>query len=484
MRNSLFKGLGCFLIIILLLMPVYIVLLTPQAEYVYYGVIPERTYQYTPVSETDLSKGWVLLETSVVDHGYLSILALEDGTIVRVYTLPDKRLVSEETLNAMGKVYVRLPNGTMFKIVSSKLVSVLIISPPPRGGIPGVNATESPGPMGFYTSVEGTYVSKEFVIEASQGFTGFGYMVFAIEDSTVTLTDENGGSQSFNLKANSFKELQLKSLTAYRIVSTGNIMVQAGTPTLWDSRSFFIPSAEGGFIGRRFYTRTSQTFDVKEENEFIIFALEDAKVTVWDLKTQKIVSEFNVKVGEPVRTKLTAVEATPGIAAIALDSDKPITVQYLHSGSIKRSYSLADQGVGFTYMGIRPNEDTPFFLPTNSTIYAYLFTSEAANIVVDDVPMTLSPDVPWLISTPGPHTVRSNKNLVLLLLHYPLIPEGQGINGFGVPVPCVQTVSVTPSVTLHPISGEGFTLPLNYIIILVVLLVVVMVAVLLSRRKK
>ncbi|MEM2941468.1 MAG: hypothetical protein QW304_07970, partial [Thermoproteota archaeon] len=66
----------------------------------------------------------------------------------------------------------------------------------------------------------------------------------------------------------------------------------------------------------------------------------------------------------------------------------------------------------------------------------------------------------------------------------PLIPPNQGINGFGVPVPCVQTVSVTPSVTLHPISGEGFTLPLNYIIILVVLLVVVMVAVLLSRRKK
>jgi len=38
-------------------------------------------------------------------------------------------------------------------------------------------------------------------------------------------------------------------------------------------------------------------------------------------------------------------------------------------------------------MGIRPGEDTPFMLPTNSTIYAYLFIKEEANVLIDDIPI-------------------------------------------------------------------------------------------------
>ncbi|MEM2941673.1 MAG: hypothetical protein QW304_09035 [Thermoproteota archaeon] len=492
MRNSLFKGLGCFLITILLLMPVYIVLLNPQDEYVYYGVVPGRIWYYETVSgSADLSLGWRLVQATVADHGYLSILASQDGTQVRVYTLPDKRLVSEETLNAMGKVYVRLPNGTMFKIVSSKLVSVLIISPPPGGGIPGVNATAGPIVAGFYSSIDGAYVGKEFVIETSQGLKGLLHTIFAVEDAEVTLTDEDGSTQSFKLKANTYRELQPKPLKAYRITSTGNIMIQGGYMTINGKdmqRSFFVPSAEGGFIGRRFYSGVADLADegsLTEENWFIISALEDTKVTVWDLYNQKAATEITVKAGEQAYVRPTEIKV---FQAIAFDSDKPVIVQFLHSGSIKTGYGLA-YGAGLTYLGIRPNEDTPFVLPTNSTIYAYLFTGEEANVVVDDVPMTIKPDEPWVISTPGPHRVRSNKNLVLLLLHYPLIPPNQGIvlvsleNGFGVTVPCVQTVSVTPSVTLHPISGEGFTLPLNYIIILVILIVVISVIVIFKRRR-
>jgi hypothetical protein len=490
MEDNLFKGFGYFLIAILLVMPLFTLRLTPQAEYVYYGVVPARIYDYDPVSETDLSKGWMLVQATVCDHGYLAILAPEDGTQVRVYTLPGKTLVSEFSLNAMGKRYVSLPNGTMFKVVSNKLVSVLLMSPPPGGGIPGVNATAGPITTGFCTSVDGAYVGKEFVMEASQGLLGFLYAIFAVEDAEVTLTDEDGSTQSYTLKANTYRELQLKPLKAYRIVSTGSIMIQGGATDVTGTqmtRSFFIPSAEGGFIGRRFYTKTIRTFDAKEENEFIISALEDAKVTVWDLVNQKALTEFNVRAGTPVGSKLMVGAGATG-GAIAFDSDKPITVQFLHSGSIVRAYGIAT-GRGLTYMGIRPNEDTPFMLPTNSTIYAYLFAGEEADVVVDDVPMTVRPDEPFILSTPGPHTVRSSKNLVLLLLHYPLIPPNQGIisqsleNGFGVTVPCVQTVSVTPSVTLHPLSGEGFTLPTNYIIILVILIVVIAVIIILKRRR-
>jgi len=463
-----------------------ILLLTPQTEYVYYGVIPERIYDYDPVEETDLSKGWRLVTATVATQGYISILASEDGTTVRVYTLPDKRLVSEKTLNAMQKYYVSLPNGTMFKVVSNKVVSVLLISPPPRGGIPGVNATEGPIVTGFYLSVEGAYVGKEFVIDASQGLLGFLHRIFAVEDSEITITSEKGETQSFTLKANSYRNWKPDPLTTYRIVSTGSIMIQGGYMDVTGTnmqRSFFIPSAEGGFVGRRFYSGASDTSDegiLKEENWFIISALEDnTKVTVWDVANQKKALELNVNAGEPAYVKWVEIKV---FSAIAFDSDKPIAVQFLHSGSIKRGYGVAT-GAGFTYLGVRPNEEMPFVLPTNSTIYAYLFTSEDANVVVDDVPMTVRPDEPFILSTPGPHTIRSSKNLVLLLLHYPLIPPNQGINGFGVPVPCVQTVSVTPSVTLSPMSGEGPAIPMNYIIIIVVLIAIIAVVVILRRKK-
>jgi hypothetical protein len=275
-------------------------------------------------------------------------------------------------------------------------------------------------------------------------------------------------------------------LTTYRITSTGSIMIQGGYMDVTGTnmqRSFFIPSAEGGFIGRRFYSGASDTSDegiLQEENWFVISALEDTKVTVWDLYNQKAATEINVKAGEQAYVKWVEIKV---FEEIAFDSDKPIVVQFLHSGSIKRGYGIAT-GVGFTYLGIRPNEETPFVLPTNSTIYAYLFTGEDANVVVDDIPMTIRPDEPWILSVPGSHTVRSNKNLILLLLHYPLIPPNQGINGFGVPVPCVQTVSVTPSVTLSPLAGEGLAIPTNYIIIIVVLIVIVVVIIVLMRRRK
>ncbi|MEM1557468.1 MAG: hypothetical protein QXR44_04180 [Thermoproteota archaeon] len=470
---------------LILIGSISILLATPQGEYVYYGVVPERIYRYLPVEQTDLSKGWYIDPATLGKTGYVSIVALEDNTRIQVYTVPDKKLVSEFLLNAMEKRYVPLPNGTMFKVVSNKLVSVLLMSPPPKGGVPGIDATEAVMATGFYPSTNGAYTGKEFVILASQGFLGFGYVIFAVEDAEVTITAEGGSMQTFMMKANTYKELQLDPFKVYKIVSTGNIMVQSGFTAYAAveaqiSKSFFIPSAEGGFVGRRFYSRTLRTFDAKEENEFIISALEDAKVTVWDLTNQKTITELKVKAGETARGKFTVGTGTTG-GALAFDSDKPITVQFLHSGSISRSYGIS-YGVGLTYMSIRPNEEVPFVLPTNSTIYAYLFSCEEANVYIDDVGMTIRPDEPFIINTPGIHKIRSNKNLVLLLLHYPLIPPYQGIAEFSVPIPCVQTVSITPGVALSPLGG-GPSIPISYIIAAVVFVAIIVVIVFLRKKK-
>ncbi len=57
---------------------------------------------------------------------------------------------------------------------------------------------------------------------------------------------EDGRKQVFKLEANGFKRLALKPFTAYRVESTGNIMVYSGWVT---PRTYFIPAAEGGFFG-------------------------------------------------------------------------------------------------------------------------------------------------------------------------------------------------------------------------------------------
>jgi len=179
----------------------------------------------------------------------------------------------------------------------------------------------------------------------------------------------------------------------------------------------------------------------------------------------KVLLEFNVKARTPVSFK-------PKAYAVAIDSDKPITCQFLHSGSIKSSSGIA-YGVGFSYMSIRPDEVTPFVLPVNSTVYAYVFTDKEANVILDDVPMTIGPDEPFIISSSGLHTIYSNKNLILLLLHYPLIPEGQGINGFGVTIPCAETVNIKPIITLSPFSGKETYFPENCMMIILTILIVI-----------
>ena len=156
-----------------------------------------------------------------------------------------------------------------------------------------------------------------------------------------------------------------------------------------------------------------------------------------------------------------------------IESDKPVTVSWMHSGNIDRSYSIA-YGYGDTFMGIRPNEDTMVHLPTNSSNEAYIFAYEDSTVNVDDVPITIKRDQYYMMMTPGDHKIRSDKNVLLQLIHWPLIPPEQGLSGFGVEVPCIQMINVNPNVTLTPLAGnEGF--PMTYIIIGAVAAVAVVV---------
>ena len=250
--------------------------------------------------------------------------------------------------------------------------------------------------------------------------------------------------------------------------------------------SFFSPPPNGGFVGKVFYARSSTLgigdkilYDAKEEKGFTIMALEDTKVTMWDVEFKKPEAEWNIKAGDSVSV------IKPVAREVMFESDKLITVSFMHSGNIAAGgfVGYPAYGIGDTHMGISQNEDTMVHLPTNSSNEAYIFAYEDTTLNVDDIPITIKRDQYFILTTIGDHKIRSDKNVVLQLIHWPLIPPEQGLYGFGVEVPCIQMINVNPTVTLIPLtSEEGF--PMTYIIIGAVAAVAIAVAGFMMMKRK
>jgi len=275
-------------------------------EYVYYGVTPSRIYRYSPkhilMAGFDITKGWKLDVELVRKTALIGVAASEDQTELHVYTLQTESWVlkTEFRLDSMEKRFFTLPNDTVFKIVSNHPVFVLLMSGLGNDGVPGPETFEGPIPYAFYPSTDGSYIGKEFVFIASQGLSGEPYHIFALEKAQVKLKREDGAELTFTLEPNSHMQLSLKAFTVYKVESTGNIMIQSGSP---GGSSFFVPSAEGGFLGRRFYTTSESRWDKVRDYDFVICALEDTKVKVWDLSYKKILEELKVKAGEPMKIR-------------------------------------------------------------------------------------------------------------------------------------------------------------------------------------
>jgi hypothetical protein len=413
-------------------------------EHVYYGVIPSRIYLYRPYQTThgsiDISRGWYLDERSVKTGGFIAIIGSGEETHVRVYVMPGGEMVSEASLGPMERHFVSLPNGTAFKVVSDKPVTVLVFS----GEIPQPDAFEGLTPITFYPSVDGRYVGKEFVFMASQGLSGRPYHIFALEPSEITLVREDGEEQKFKLEANAHKALSLKTFKVYRVESTGNIMVQSGGV---GGRIFFVPSATGGFLGRRFYTMSSIYWHPTVKYGFRISALQDTKVRIWDLQFRHLLLDFEVKAGETVSVKPRPSEE-PGIA---VESDEPITLAFVHDGNIEPLWSY---GAGVSYLGIRSNEEVPLYLPTNSTVEVYIFAYDDSVVMIDDVTFRVKADTYLRVSLRGFHKIASDRDIIVQVIHWPLIPPTQGIHSFGVAVPSIRAVSASPDVKLTPIVEE------------------------------
>jgi hypothetical protein len=465
---------------ILVLSPITLASADPNGGYTYYGIVPAKIYQYNLTDPNDPTSDWQLDTASDATAAMLTIVAAKNNTQVSVYIQDNGTLVSEAILNSMQKHYVVLPNGTMFKVVTSELACVLLLNYG-SGGPPVGNETEGPIPTAYYPSTGGAYVGKEFVFMASER-SAEDYIVLSLENAEITITRDDGNQRTYTLDANSYVELMLIPFRTYRFESTGNIMIKSGRPTNgWDdARIFYVPAAEGGFVGKTFYTWSHTSWDQRESYGFRVSATQNARITVWDLQTKEVIITADVTGGSGFGFK-------PQAPAIVVQSNQPVTLQYIHNGTIE--HALYDgfkrgtydaYGSGVAYIGVRPDEDTPIYFPSNCYIEAYFFANEETQITIDGSPYTLSPDSCYRYTQPGTHIIRSDKNIIVQVLNWPSTPEIQGLQYDGFQIPCIQTVHVVPNVILTPL-GEAF--PITYIAIGAATATIAVVAVFLLRKR-
>ncbi|MEM1990931.1 MAG: hypothetical protein QW782_09925, partial [Candidatus Bathyarchaeia archaeon] len=472
-------------------------------NYTYYGVVPAKIWRYF-LADWNATPGWMdrsaewILGFDTAGYGVgavglngrlialkalLTIVATADNTNVAVYDLTTGNLIDAASLGAGERRYVLLNNGTRFKVLSDKHVSVLLLN---YQKIPE-KPVEGPLPHGFYTATNGLFVGKEFIFMASQGTTGTYYTILAVEPSEVKITRDDGYETTYKLDANSYQYIQAKPFSIYKITSTGNIMVQAGTISgigSLDTTCFLIPSVEGGFVGKFFLTRAFKAiewgWDPERDYAFRALATEETKIKVYDLATKQVIEEHSVKAGSGVGFR-------PNAYAIAVVSEKPITLLHIHNGSIKNSAAGGGGGVyqgyanGVMHMSIRPGEDTMIQLPTDAYVEAYFFAKETAQLTIDDIPVTVQSDSPYLFTQPGLHKVRSNKEIILQINLWPREPEIQGLWFKGTPIPCIETASIKPDVTIHSLEETGF--PMTQIIIGVAIVAVIGAVVIILRRR-
>jgi len=471
-------------------------------DYTYYGVVPSKIYRYYLKDWSNRDSGWMignssiltgslyLNGTTVATKSLLAVVAVEDGTNVKVYDLALGKHYDTQ-INSMQKYLVLLNNGTHFKVVSDKQVSVLLLN---YQQLPTEHVIDGPMPRTFYTDINGLYVGKKFVFMASQFQAGIDYMVLSVEKAAVTVTKDDGTIlTTFNLDANSYKELMLEPFRVYKIESSsGSIMVQSGaidanggggyTPC------FLVPAVQGGFVGTFFLTKSltavgGQGWDSRRDYGYRVEALEDARVQVYDLDTKLVLREFTVKAG-------TGVGIRPAAKAIAVQSNKPITLSLVHNGSIEMTRPLTSgvggefsgYGNGVMFMGIQPNKETMIYLPAEAYAEAYFLTSAETQLTIDGEAHTVQAGSSYLFTQPGTHTVQCNQNVVLQINFWPLEPEYQGLWFTGTAIPSIETVNNNPTVTITSL-GEGF--PMMYIIAGAgAAAVAVIVAVLLIMRKR
>lgn len=403
-------------------------------EQVYYGHVPSRIWRLASLA----GRTWIN-PTTIMDRADLVLIAASESTTATVYRLPENERIGSFNLNKFQRADLSLPNGSVFKVVANMPLTVYL-----HGGS-WVDGRDQPiGTSTFYTSTNGGYIGKEFIFLALQP-TGPGesvgrggdlvHRIYALEDSHVTICDENSTVvEEVAIKANRAEARLLTNFNVYRLVSTGNIMLETFIIDVARARTVFYPAVEGGFVGRLFYgsgVGEYMTHGSATERAFVVTSVDDAKVRVIDLDSQREFETHTVSAGG----NLSVFFRLPHMA---VQSDKPIVLMF--------QSSTGDSGLAFG--GLRAGQEAYYQVPEGESC---IFTYKETTVTIDAMNFRVPADSIIPLNK-GMHRISANENIIIQIVN---IGGEQGFGTFGASVPSAQSLSITyADLRLKPIGEE------------------------------
>jgi len=472
------KVLLCFVFLIILSFYIIEPLSTPEKEYIYYGYVPRNIYYYYNIGNIFVNPKWIIENTTIRDYALLVVIGNYEDTSVKVLKLPEKEVIDKYTVGKMEYRITKLPNATFFKVITSRPATVLLMGGAAIDTWPS-NKTHKLWPRRraismFTTSTNGGYIGKEFIFLATTELPVGRVDIYALEDSKVTIYDrQNRIVKKLEVKANEFKSVFLKSYEIYRVVSTGNIIVQVIDENR-EPDTLIYPSATGGFIGTRFYGIgvVPEEWLPLEEMAFIVTGIENFKLTVVDLKYKTTILEKEFKAGRLNKLKLESY-------CIGVESDKPILLMYV-------GFALSKKVV---FLGLRGGEEAYIYVPEGE---AYIFSAYEDTIVtVDGVQHYLGRDS-YMLLPRGLHRIGADKTVLIEMVKYGNLrtsvfrkiwefPYTAGFEAFGMIIPPIQGIEKSYDITLKPLRAE---FPWKYILILAIVIVAIAVFIIIKRTRK
>jgi len=447
----------------------------PGASYTYYGYVPSDIWRNMTQPPPAPPQTYYINPDTVMTSGTVLVLGCHDETEVAVYRLPGERLVKQATINKLERTSVELPNGTFFKVTSSKPATVMLLG----GGWQAAGAQA--GISTFFPTVDGGFVGKEFVFLALEPSVTYGrelpHSIFALEDSDVTIYNRDGSAaKQYRVKVNEAQWFSLKNDTVYRIVSSGNIMVETFTIGEYRGKPLAFPAVEGGFVGKRFYgAGHSMEYMGTEQlsRGFVLSSMKDAKVLIVDLETSKKYGDKDVTI-----TAGTNLSMHVKAFHMGLDSDQPVMMVFKNTNY---------DGGGVIFTGLKAGQEAVIYLAQGK---AYLFSAKDAVVTVDDVTQRIAADEPLQL-WPGTHKVSATENvlveMVVLIPYVPppgqVFPELEGLGTFGGVIPSIESLSATnENLGLKPLIQQE--LPWTYIAAAVVPIALIIIWLAIRRGRR
>ncbi|OYT28537.1 MAG: hypothetical protein B6U94_08450 [Thermofilum sp. ex4484_79] len=395
----------------------------------------------------------------VLYNSTLTTVGYNDSTAITLYKISEEGIRNREfsdTVNRMEKKEFIVTPGC-YVLESDKRLNVYV-------------ARSTKYTTAYITSTSGTYVGKEFIFPSYSTAIRTGQMVTAYEDSIVRLYDEKGKKiQEFKIYQNHSKLLKTLLGKVYRVVSTGNIMVQqfhGGS----QGAGMLMVTGRNTLVGKWFVSYHM----ISDSNEgfIIVFPYEPSEVKIIKVETGVTIGKHKFTKEDVINNKYWKFKIT----------EKPCTLKVVSTGNVSVIDTWGSQWEDYILENIRgmsiyaiPANLEVKVLALNSTI---IIAPYKTDIEVNNVPFTLDAGQYLRLQGQLVYKIKADKPIVIHIINKP----SSGMGGWLIADKDIGKILPPPKPS--SIKEEKGTNNNLLLIGVVIITVVAVLAILLYLKKK